>query len=479
MGEAFHFLISVSLQSIGCPWVGNAGEISVIRLTRKVFLDLAIWMVGLGLLVGVVFPFFVMLFDVPASIAFSAAFVGCCLCAGFIVAIANYGLARGTVGSRLRLLAHHMKLAEVRILARGSGAEDGTCVKSECVIDVDSEDEIGESALAFSHLIEALIESKQIEDSFRVFTQVLSSSLEINVLASNALKHLQEHMDADAGALLLAGEGVLRIVESNGLKSTEGLEENEKIRQAMNLGKRVLVEIPEGVSVDGVLTSFRPREILVEPIVDRGESLGVIVLASVSGFDENDLPRLDLLRRSLGLAINNATAHENLQRLAALDPLTSIYNRRFGIRRLHEEFGRAVRAKAPLGVLLLDIDHFKKVNDTYGHLVGDRVILAVCDAARAVIREGDVLVRYGGEEFLLVTPAASVQDTRLIGERLRRTVEETVVHDGQQRIQVTISVGTAAFPDIEAEGETDLIKAADDALYKAKESGRNRVVAAA
>ena len=89
-----------------------------------------------------------------------------------------------------------------------------------------------------------------------------------------------------------------------------------------------------------------------------------------------------------------------------MDPLTDAYNRRFGLARLREEFSRAVRAENPLGILMLDLDHFKAINDTYGHLVGDRVLRAVATACRRVVREGDILIRYGGEEFLVLLPGA-------------------------------------------------------------------------
>jgi len=182
-----------------------------------------------------------------------------------------------------------------------------------------------------------------------------------------------------------------------------------------------------------------------------------------------------LFLQGLGLALNNAMAHDRLQRLAALDPLTGVYNRRFGLVRLHEEFGRAVRANTPVGILMLDIDHFKAVNDTYGHLVGDRLLKSICAIARSSLREGDVLLRYGGEEFLAVLPAASAEDLRLVGERLRRAVEDSALSDGAKTVRVTLSVGGAAYPNQNVESEEVLIRLADEALYRAKDSGRNRV----
>jgi len=160
-----------------------------------------------------------------------------------------------------------------------------------------------------------------------------------------------------------------------------------------------------------------------------------------------------------------------------VDPLTDAYNRRFGLGRLREEFSRAVRAESPLGALMLDLDHFKAINDTYGHLVGDRVLRAVAGACRRVLREGDVLVRYGGEEFLVLLPGAGPEDVRQVGERVRRAIEETSVTDGELRTAVTVSLGGATFRDATDSPES-LIALADKALYEAKESGRNRIAVA-
>ena len=134
-----------------------------------------------------------------------------------------------------------------------------------------------------------------------------------------------------------------------------------------------------------------------------------------------------------------------------------------------------MRTAAPLGVLMLDIDHFKAVNDTYGHLVGDRVLKSVCAIVRSSLREGDVLLRYGGEELLAVLPAASSTDLHEMGERLRQAVEDSSVTDGEKTVRVTLSAGGAAYPTHNVEREDGLIGLADEALYRAKKGGRNRV----
>ena len=196
-------------------------------------------------------------------------------------------------------------------------------------------------------------------------------------------------------------------------------------------------------------------------------------MASTAAFPEHVLTRMILFRQPLALALNNALDHERLQRLAAIDPLTGLYNRRFGMARLHEEFSRAVRQKMPLGVLMFDIDHFKKVNDTYGHLIGDRILTQMSTLCRSLLREGDIVMRYGGEEFLAILPAASKEDITEIGERIRRIVEETPFDVGEQQIRITVSIGGTAYPGLQIETERDLVKCADEAMYSVKNSGRN------
>jgi two-component system cell cycle response regulator len=125
---------------------------------------------------------------------------------------------------------------------------------------------------------------------------------------------------------------------------------------------------------------------------------------------------------------------------------------------------------------MFDIDHFKRVNDTYGHLVGDRVIKQIAQIVRSVAREGDVSMRYGGEEFLMVLPGASVDDAAKVAERLRRAVEASHIVAGAKSIGVTVSVGVVSFPGCPASDETDCVRMADEALYAAKAGGRNRVI---
>lgn len=169
-----------------------------------------------------------------------------------------------------------------------------------------------------------------------------------------------------------------------------------------------------------------------------------------------------------------------LERETITDPLTGIYNRRHLDRRIGEEVARAQRYGLPLCVLMLDIDHFKRVNDEHGHQAGDRVLGAIGELTAAAVRESDIAARYGGEEFLVIVPNTPVSNATVLAERLRKRVEShgfvlTDEPGGQQEIRVTVSIGVASLGDGVDSGEK-LVHAADEALYRAKHEGRNRVV---
>ncbi len=162
------------------------------------------------------------------------------------------------------------------------------------------------------------------------------------------------------------------------------------------------------------------------------------------------------------------------------DALTGLYNRRYLDRRLEEEFARAQRHALPLAILLLDIDHFKRINDTYGHPVGDQVLSALGRLTLKTLRTSDIAARYGGEEFLVIAFSTSADAAAALAERWRQWVESHALAlagatSPEQAIRVTASVGVAALGP-EVDSVRKLVERADQALYRAKQAGRNRVV---
>jgi len=168
----------------------------------------------------------------------------------------------------------------------------------------------------------------------------------------------------------------------------------------------------------------------------------------------------------------NQQLEENVKR----DGLTNLYNNRYFHECIKEEFSRAVRYKIPLSCSILDIDHFKKVNDTYGHLAGDEILRMVAQLILNSTRDVDFAARYGGEEFALLLPHTEILKARIVCERIRKNIaSETFTWEGTE-IKITVSLGLSGIPDDTPRTPDDLIKAADQCLYAAKADGRNRVM---
>ena len=341
---------------------------------------------------------------------------------------------------------------------------------------MDSDDEVGTSAAAFNVLIATLARSHELETATRRFSQVVSSHLDLEVLGREALAAVLTDTKSMAGALLLERGDGLEPLTSMGIRDAGRLAQSGQVSESLRTKEiRSLSVEPGSVVIDSVLLEQTAREVVIVPLSFKDVPVGALVLASATPLAPSASVLLRHYQVDLGLALTNAMSHDRLERLAAIDPLTDAYNRRFGLVRLQEEFGRALRVEGPMGVLMVDLDHFKEVNDTFGHLAGDRVLRAVARSIRRVLREGDIFVRYGGEEFLAVLPGASTGDLSELAERLRRAVSATEVPDREMRIRVTASVGAASYPEHEVSSATELVEAADAALYEAKRSGRDRV----
>lgn len=169
--------------------------------------------------------------------------------------------------------------------------------------------------------------------------------------------------------------------------------------------------------------------------------------------------------------------NEELYQNSITDRLTGVSNRLFLLDFLNREFSKARRKETPLSCIILDIDHFKKVNDSYGHLAGDRILAETAKLINSEVRNEDVFGRYGGEEFLLILPDTTMDEARKVGEKVRTAVESnTVLFEGKE-LKITISLGLAEYLNSESANEDQLIGSADTALYSAKKSGRNRLVA--
>jgi diguanylate cyclase (GGDEF)-like protein len=221
------------------------------------------------------------------------------------------------------------------------------------------------------------------------------------------------------------------------------------------------------------------------PMLAQGETLGLLYIEEPSAADPERLAtaraaiadhwRIEIMVENIALALGNHRLREALRVQSIRDPLTGLFNRRYLEETLELEFARASRSKVSLAVMMLDVDHFKRFNDNFGHDAGDAVLKTVGQVLAGGMRRGDITCRYGGEEFTIVAPGAGLEDAQRRADALRQAVAAiNLVHNGRPLGAITCSLGVAAFP-LHGATPAEVLQAADEALYRAKNGGRNRV----
>lgn len=262
-----------------------------------------------------------------------------------------------------------------------------------------------------------------------------------------------------------------------------------EIKQALNSKNTVVIEDiakdPIMESVRDVISPLGIRSIIVIPVLFQKKIIGTLFLRTSRGkkvFTESEIKLCAAIANASANALYNAFLFEKmkaekarLEKVSITDYLTGIYNVRYFNQRLAEEFSRAERYKLPLSCLMLDIDHFKLVNDKYGHQVGDTVIRELARLLRKLTRSSDLLARYGGEEFIMLLIQTSLDDAITKAEAMRSFIEKHKFQKLKGKRRLTVSIGVASYPSHKIKGLYDLVTYADNALYEAKNSGRNLV----
>ncbi|HTS36131.1 MAG TPA: diguanylate cyclase [Candidatus Solibacter sp.] len=216
------------------------------------------------------------------------------------------------------------------------------------------------------------------------------------------------------------------------------------------------------------------------PVLAQGEALGILHFQATDEHPslDTDFSLKNTFAGQVGLSIANIRLREALRTQSIRDPLTGLFNRRYLEEMMAKEARRAVRASYGLGILILDLDHFKKFNDTYGHDAGDAVLRETAVLLSKSVRAEDIVCRFGGEEFVIVLPMADLKASQARAERIRTKMSElAVLHQGQSLGKISLSIGVAALPD-HGTAPKELLELADAALYRAKREGRDRVVVA-
>jgi diguanylate cyclase (GGDEF)-like protein len=173
----------------------------------------------------------------------------------------------------------------------------------------------------------------------------------------------------------------------------------------------------------------------------------------------------------LAVAIDNARLYDRMEKMAVTDALTGVYNRLY----LHQYLDKLVNDQTPLALAIMDVDHFKKVNDSYGHLSGDTALKMLTAMIKSILPANGLIARYGGEEFVVVLAGGSLEEIMNLAEEIRLGAENLeIIGEGNQDLHITVSLGTSALPEL-AKTVQGVLHSADQALYRAKEAGRNRV----
>lgn len=326
-------------------------------------------------------------------------------------------------------------------------------------------------------------DQRTLAEALRDTAAALSSTLSIEEVLERVLTNVGKVVPHDAVNIMLVENDIARVVRTHGYQEL-GWEENRladtcKIQDLPQLDQMAQthkpVTFPDTLLLDRWEEQWG-RSFAGAPIIIKERLVGFINLIGLSPnfFSREHALRLQAFADQVAIAIDNARLYAEVERLATLDDVTGIYNRRrlFELGRI--ELERARRYLTPLAAILLDIDRFKKINDTYGHTTGDYVLSGIAKAISRDIREVDLFGRYGGEEFVILLPQTVPTKAQEVAERLRALVAGLVFETDRGTLSVTISLGIALFTS-DIPSLATLIDRADQAMYAAKQAGRNRV----
>jgi diguanylate cyclase (GGDEF)-like protein len=330
-------------------------------------------------------------------------------------------------------------------------------------------------------------------DFFEEVSKTLTSSLELSAVLRTIMKKTKNLIRAEACSILLVDEETGDLVfEKTATKKERGKRiKKERLKLGEGIAgwvaqEQVPVIVPD-VSKDprfnprvGMESDFRAKSIMCVPIKNKGNILGVLEIVNKLNhepFTKDDLALILRIVDHAAIAIERAALYQKMAELSVTDDLTKLFNTRYLNRTLEIELTRALRHHTSLSLIFMDIDHFKNINDNYGHLVGSKLLVEMGQLLLKSLRTVDIVARYGGDEFVMVLPQTSPKNAIQIAERMRRSIEHNVFlkKDGYS-FKITASFGVASYPE-SARSKEDLLKLADEAMYRVKNQTRNGVYA--
>ena len=338
-------------------------------------------------------------------------------------------------------------------------------------------------AIQNARLFEAAQRRAVEAETLRQAASAVNSALEIEPVLDKILEQLENVLPNDSSSVFLIEEDHVRMKAGRGLSNLSDL-----------LAMHFSSQNPLFVDIDNQQAPVIIQDAQADPRFERWgdanyihgwiglqlrvreERIGYLTIDSrqIGAYGQADADLAQAYADEVAIALENARLFEEVHRLAITDPLTSLFNRRYFFDAARREFERARRYKTPLAIILIDLDHFKGVNDTYGHVAGDNVLVTVSSRCKQSLRDVDVPARYGGEEFIFLLPETDLSGAHLLAERLRERIKEQVIETGSLRIAVSASLGIAELDDTCPDLNT-LVQHADQALYATKRTERGSI----
>ncbi len=304
---------------------------------------------------------------------------------------------------------------------------------------------------------------------------IMNSSLQLEKVLQEIIHLVHRVMKFQhCHVLLTTGPDELLLVASSHAFKRESIQFTRQIRQLLLEDSTPFIrERPQDYEpLKEYLNKFPCQSLALIPIYFKGKVVGVLHVDTSHRyrFSQDEITILSLVANQAAIAIENASLYREMEEKLKIDGLTGVYNHRHFQEALHSELERAQRYHYPLSLAMVDVDHFKKFNDRFGHPRGDQVLKELASVLKEQVRGSDLVARYGGEEFAIIIPQTGAEQAIMVVDRIRKLLENRLVND----TRLTISVGVACYP-VDAQQKQELIDKADRALYVAKARGRNRV----
>lgn len=351
------------------------------------------------------------------------------------------------------------------------------------------------SLISRAHLYDTL--QRRVEELTVLYEvgRSLSSTLDLDRVLDLIVDGVVKLTECESCSIMLLEEGVLRISKARGIP--EEVIKTTRRRLGEGIAGRVAqtgkpLFVTDVRNEPGLTPStssrYRSPSFICVPLISRERVIGVLNAndKKVGDFTTEDFNLVTVFASHAAVAIDNAALHQHLWRTSVTDPLTQAYVRRYLNEQLERQVSQALATGKTLGLIMIDLDHFKRVNDTYGHQAGDEVLRQISLALRNGVRSHDIVARYGGEEFILVLADSTPRVVLSVAERLRRAIESLLIKipppSGPQSLEIfrpqtirmTASFGIAILP-IDAKDAATLVQVADAYMYESKRRGRNRV----